>query len=124
MKIVDRETFLSLPPGTVYAEFNGELEFESLNIMYGGQDFGDHSFWSSQELGPWSCETITADDGMPFLAVQAMAKGEGRGFDQNCAGRDEDYHESPRKFCVFDNDDVRKLRDLLTEALVLTGGEA
>lgn len=119
MKIVDRETFLKLPEGTVYSEFNpcvfGELCIKGESIGSEENGFGS---WCYQPIAD-AVETNGPGDigGQLFdLTEDSLANGTSMKMDFDCSQRDGFYDED-QLFAVWERQDVEALIARLQETL-------
>jgi len=109
MKIVNRDTFLSMPPNTVYANYKpcffGEIciKGETLN--------NDFSFQSLLNIKSESSEE--------FISILEDARANGNSFqlDLDCEGRD-GLFDKDQLFAIFEKQDVIMLIDRLSECLI------
>ena len=117
MKIVNRETFLALPAGTLYATYQpcifGDLMIKDESVEDASGKPID--FWK-QELIPWF-ET-SRDSGAWIDALTSIeAGGQSPVFDFDYPSRDGLFEES-QLFAVFEKRDVEALLARLNQALV------
>lgn len=118
MKIVNRETFLALPAGTLYATYQPCI-FDELMIKgdtsYSPTINGPIDFWK-QELIPWF-ET-SRDSGMYIDTLASIeAGGQSPAFDFDYPSRGGLFEED-QLFAVFEKRDVEALIARLNQALV------
>jgi hypothetical protein len=104
MKIVDRKTFLAMPPGVVFNKFSfGNLGEPCIKGETWGNDF------LVQYL-----DTLECDPGIEYLNTRfRLEKGESIPLDFNCQGRD-GLFEDEQLFAVWDGTDVAALIERLT----------
>jgi hypothetical protein len=107
MKIVDRKTFLALPPNTVFAKYSpcniGELKVKLESWTNDFIYFGfDNPLDKDNEVFIDTCERMGAGESAP-LDIEATAR-DGC-FDEN------------QLFCVYDKDDVQAIICKLKECL-------
>lgn len=108
MRIVDRTTFLAMPPGTVFAKFEphvfGSWAIKERTI---GNDF------VVQDLEPWF--GLGSED--HFSALDQLVAGEpSPPLDFDCAGRD-GLFDKDQLFALLDRDDVAALIARLQQAV-------
>ena len=112
MKIVDRQTFLGMPAGTIYAKFDPHSIREP---AIKGQTIG--SDWVVQSLTPYF--EGADDDGAYFYIIDAMMAGkESPPVDYDFNGRD-GLFDQEQLFAVWSADDVRRLMTALRDAIAL-----
>ena len=112
MKIVNRETFLNMPDGTVYSKYE-PCNFGELSIMGGrcGNDYIDQSITT-----PWfqGCH----DSGSWFDVLDKIQNGEpSPRMDFDCAGRD-GFFDADQLFAVWEKQDILDLIKRLLEVVV------
>lgn len=116
MKIVDRKTFLSMPPETVYAKYTPSV-FDGLNIkgdtIYGLN--GEAIDWFYQSIG---ADAIDAHDSAAWGALLDESQEEGKSLvmDFECQGRDGCFDDD-QLFAVFEKADVVALIERLKRCL-------
>ncbi|MDF1505786.1 hypothetical protein [Roseisolibacter sp. H3M3-2] len=110
MRIVDREAFLQLPAGTLFAKYE-PISFGPLLIK---GDTSSADFWV-QDLLPWP-EGV--DDSLQYFdAMEKVAAGGASGpLDFNCEARD-GLFDHDQLFAVLDRSDVEALIERLGQAL-------
>lgn len=109
MRVVDRETFLALPPGTLFAKFEPDV-FGPLQLKADtcGEDFVCveliPSFEGVRDCGDWHevLDRMVAGEASPPLRYDSY-------------GRD-GYFDRDQLFAVFEERDVRALLDHIIEA--------
>lgn len=111
MRIVDRKTFLSLPPKTLYRKYQPQI-YGDLNIKFDTLPFND---WINLEThgdieGSMCCGTNSD------LHSVAQYTGDTYRFDLDSCGRDGCYDDD-QLFAVYDNEDIQQLIDKLKECL-------
>lgn len=109
MKIVDRKTFLTLPPGILYCKTK-PCHFGDIAIKY---DTWTND-WIYQSF-PYFQEESDSSDAY-FEAYQKLEKGESLTLDVDCAGRDGLYEED-EKFLIYEEKDIRILIEKLQTLL-------
>lgn len=109
MKIVNREQFLALPPGTLFSKFSPQY-FEHLSIK------GDT--WTNDFLVQEIADAVDASNSEEFGNVLDLAVEHGSSFklDLDNMGRDGCFDEG-QLFAVWERQDVEKLIDRLNHAL-------
>lgn len=110
MKIINREQFLKLPRGVLYAKY-APCYFENLAIKDEYEHFIND--WYFQEL--IEIETKDNEDFSEVL-FRAEETGESIGLDYNCVSRDGLYEEN-QLFAVFEKEDVINLIKLLQNSV-------
>lgn len=105
MRIVDRKTFLALPPGILYHPATS-YDFGNFAIKYQnlGEDFVVQDFPYFED-----CEDF-------IEACERLEKGESLTLDVDFAGRDGLY-EKDRKFLIYEEKDIRILIEKLQTLL-------
>ncbi|WP_084398297.1 hypothetical protein [Henriciella aquimarina] len=121
MRIVDRETFLNLPAGTVFMKFPDQPEDGSYFALDGDGEV--QIKWRTSSGVDFVCQNLVPfpegwhDDGDVSANQIAMLRGEeGKPADYDCAGRD-GLFDQDQLFLVWDTDSHQKLIDLLQRAL-------
>lgn len=112
MRIVNRQTFLKLPAGVLYAVYQKTGDFGTLNI----KDDTMFSFdGSAIDFCYQNCMEIEADGAEEWLKVLTDAKDNGSSFnlDLNCGSRDGMFDDA-MLFAVFEQADLDSLRTLLS----------
>lgn len=113
MRIVDRATFLAMPPGTVFAKYEPTGITTDLGIMEGamGEDFVE------QPLSLFWFEGHTDDSGTHMAALCAMEANPDMSLPVtfDFAGRDGCFDQDQR-FAVFEPHDLDALIARLIEA--------
>lgn len=104
MRIVDRETFLSLPENTVYCTYAPRV-FGPIEIK--GESLAND--WYLQSL-----DTVAGD--CTDSVLEAAEVGAPFRFDLDCQGRDGCY-DNATKYAVWDNEDVESLISRLKECI-------
>ena len=104
MKLVDYETFIRMPSGTIFAPYTPCVLEEELSIkMNAGREIdGEHWFNGVMPLIPW------IDGGTGLYEIGDEAEAEFWSFD----GDNNDYQEY-KMFLIFDAKDVDKLIEVL-----------
>ena len=112
MRIVDRQTFLGLPAGTLFAkvETPPTIDFGPLEIK--GDTCVGVDFYVQRIIGDIAG---TNDSGEWFAAYEAMVDGEERKPDFAIESRD-GLFDADQLFAVYDADDTSALIDRLKEA--------
>ena len=115
MKIVDRKTFLELPPGTVYAKYQphmyDEMAIKEDTIKL---DDGTPIDWIYQSIIPSFRNSNGSDD---FDLVGPMVDGgQSAELDYHCCGRDGCF-EDEQLFAIWEREDHAALISRLTAAL-------
>lgn len=114
MKIVDRKTFLDLPPGTVYAKYKpcvfGGLAIKEESMVFADGYSGD---FVKQGLGV-EIECGGSDEWI--IQIEKAEKGEEVPLDFYCAGRD-GLFEQDQLFAIFSKKDVKDLIKRLEDCL-------
>lgn len=119
MRIVDRETFLALPPGTVFAKFGGP-DGDPTDAFFGevaikcdtcGRDFVYQDLLGQFE--GWTGSDSHFDEIERMIADQSH---ESPPLDYESAGRDGLFDDKQR-FAVFSQEDTRRLIARLQSAL-------
>jgi hypothetical protein len=106
MRIVSRNEFLALPPGTVYCKY------WSLGIL------GDICIKEETVHGDWWFQSLTKTDAKnteEFDLAENSSSYE-INLDLNCLDRD-GFFEEEDKFAVFNDNDVRQIINVLQETL-------
>ncbi len=120
MRIVDRQTFLAMPAGTVYAKYE-PCCFEELSIK--GDTINDLSGRAIDFLSQQIVDAVQCRGSDEFFSILDAAQNEGKTvtFDFNCEGRDGcfDYEQL---FSVWDAIDVAALIARLQATLVGPAG--
>ncbi|MGV2495051.1 hypothetical protein [Pelagerythrobacter aerophilus] len=111
MNIVDRQTFLLLPAGTVYAKVTDAETGEFGAVCIKGETVGTD--WYEQRLIGEFTEVDSADDRTE--AMSAMRRGESRTPDFETRRRD-GLCKADQLFAVFEQADVIALTFRLTRA--------
>lgn len=116
MRIVNREEFLRLPAGTIFAKYAdqkpGVVTLDSGKIAI--KEETCHEDFVVQELDPWfeGCN----DSGDWSDVYERMLEGErSPPVDYDFAGRDGEF-DRDQLFLVWEKDDARKLIDRLEQA--------
>lgn len=115
MRIVNRQQFMELPPGTIYRKFITPYAFGELEVKFDSLRMpnGEHSDFVCMGLA----EVEWDETSQMFERLdEMMEQGASYPLDLDCAGRDGCF-EPDAMFLVFERDDVVKLRDFLTELL-------
>lgn len=109
MKIVNRKTFLEMPPGTVYAKFEPCI-FGNLCI----KDDSLSNDWFYQNI----VDAIDVNDSGEFgdVLFRANDTGESIPMDFHCLGRD-GFFDNDQLFAVFERKDIEALIERLKEAI-------
>lgn len=110
MKIVNRQKFLSLPKGVLYAKFDPEnYEFGEIAIK---ENTLTQDWWNQDLI------EVKANDSAELDNVLSKAVEEGKSFslDYECVGRDGLY-EDDFLFAVFEKEDVIKLIERLEKTV-------
>lgn len=108
MKIVNRETFLTLPPHTLYATVPVTRRLDMLAVK--GETIGDD--WSKAYIPDWECEDSTDWHNI----YESMLAGSSVPMSTEEYGRDGGFEPSER-FLVFERADLLKLRDVVERAI-------
>lgn len=113
MRIVNRATFLTLPPGTLYCKVSGDpcMQFMGAVCIKGDSMSND---WVEQELSGWFTDCNDSRDLM--TAWGEMRAGGEREVDFDCGCRDGLFDED-QHFAVFSFQDHTNLIARLTKAL-------
>jgi len=108
MKIVNHETFLKMPPNTVYTEFE-PCVFSDLRIK--GETW-NNDFCFQDVLN------VKAEGSEEFIDVLENARKNGNSFqlDLDCEGRDGLFNEK-QLYAVFEKQDITMLIDRLKECI-------
>lgn len=111
MRIVNRQTFLKLPAGVLYAVYQKTGDFGTLSVK------DDTSFGfdgSAIDFFYQNCMEIEADGSEEWLKVLTDAEDNGSSFnlDLNCGSRD-GLFDDDMLFAVFEQADLDSLRTLL-----------
>lgn len=106
MKLVDFATFLSMPPGTVYAKYKPAY-FYDFGVKW--DTLGTRDFVQQQIV-----DSLPGPD--PMDAIYRLEDGESVPVDLDRAGRDGNFDES-QQFAVWEPEDVAALIDLLKSTL-------
>lgn len=105
VKIVDRNTFLAMPQGTVYQKYEpcvfGELEIKG-ETLAGGID------WFAWTLGPWFEDTNGSVEYFDLLEHARVSTEEIGPMDFEIQGRDGCFDED-QLFAVWSKEDVEGL---------------
>lgn len=119
MKIVDRQTFLALPEGTLFCKYaTGEVGVGTLLIKgetctdTGGKAI-DFMYQDIADAWPKDCDHT----GDLVDAYEEMKQGKDRPLDFDCQGRD-GLFEQDQLFAVWSADDVKALIYRLEQAKV------
>ncbi len=109
MKIVDRKTFLAMPPGTLFAKYE-PCNFDVLQIK--GESIANIDFWSQRIAGSIDCE-----DSGEFIDILLHAQQTGASVpvDVECQDRD-GLFEDEQMFAVWESKDVERLLDRIHQA--------
>ena len=112
MKIVDRQTFLQMPAGTIYAKVSmGAYDFEAVEIKSNTVSGVD---WYSQRLVG---DFVGDKDSNDWLdSVEAMHNSEERAVDLDIECRD-GLFDRDQLFAVFDKTDAEALLARIAAAL-------
>jgi len=115
MRIVDRETFLQMPTGTVYAKYE-PCCFEEVSIK------GETCYGFKGEAIDWFCQSLNSpnfegvnDSGAWMHHLDAIQAGEPSGKLEEVESRD-GLFDSDQLFAVWELADVRFLITLLANA--------
>jgi hypothetical protein len=108
MKIVNRETFLNMPPNTVFAKYK-PCFFDELCIK--GETWHE-DFWSQSLIN------IESDNSGEFIDILENARINGNSFrlDLDCEDRDALF-EKDQLFAIFEKQDIVVLIERLKECL-------
>jgi hypothetical protein len=112
MKIVDRKTFLSKPPGTLFSKYQpchfGEL-------MVKGETWGND--FLMQDIA----NAVACDNDREFDSLLEDAERSGSSFqmDFDCQGRD-GLFEGDQLFAIWEGRDIEGLQSLLSKAALST----
>jgi len=114
MKILNRDQFLKMPPGTVYSKYEPvffydiEIKGDSIYFNGGGNDFGCQHIKDAVDAG-------SSED---FADILLAAEETGGSFkmDFDCQGRD-GLFEDDQLFAVWEKEDVEALIKRLEETL-------
>ena len=111
MKIVNRETFLKMPPNTVYTEYE-QCTFGELMIK--GETWEYNDFLEQRVL---EVESDSGDFGELVDILEAAEK-EGKSFnlDLQCEGRNGLFDDN-QLFAIFEKQDVEMLIEQLKECV-------
>ena len=114
MKIIDRKTFLEMPPGIIYAKYE-PCNFGGLNIKW------ESMIHANDYSGDFVCQglgvEVKCDDSDEFESQCSKAeKGEEIDLDFECAGRD-GLFEKDQLFAILSKKDVELLINRLQETL-------
>ena len=110
MKIVNRDTFLSLPMNTLFCKYESIGNFSGLEIKVNNPDsfYPDFVTLSIHDCWPQGC-----NDSSEFIdKMQACEKGEEFEWDYEDTGRDGLY-DNGQLFAVYDQEDIGRLINLL-----------
>jgi hypothetical protein len=112
MRIVDRQTFLSLPCPTVYIKIKSRwLTDELLSIKIGNMT----NDWTYQTLN--SPDGGAKDSGDQFVCLDEMTdQGVSYPIDRECAFRDGCFNSE--LFMIYEKEDIKFLIQALTEVYV------
>ena len=106
MIIVDRKTFLQLPPETLYAKFQGEFD----RVCIKGESFEND--WMEQSITEMKCDS--SDEYNDIIAT--AENGTRFELDLECEGRDGMFDED-QLFVVFQKPDIAVLMKRLERCL-------
>src|SRR4051812_9857957 len=103
MKIVDRKTFLDMPPGTVFAKFGPLPSYVFGDVMIKGET-SSNDFWMQPFI------SIDADDTSDWAEEieQSITTGHSIGLDLDYEVRD-GLFENDQLFAVWEHADVKGL---------------
>lgn len=112
MKVVNRNTFLTMPAGTVFQKYSslgnlGDLEVKACTPGKWTPDFLSCSLTSPWPKGPQNSDEL-------FEKWDKIEKEEEFTFEYEIGSRDGLYEED-QLFCVYDKSDVQALIDTLTK---------
>jgi len=115
MRIVDRQTFLAMPAGTVFSKYEpcvfGNLEIKGESTTRAQGEFVD--FWSQDLAGALKAESSDA-----YLdACDAAEAGQSIAIDLDCQSRDGLY-EQGQLFAVWEQEDIQALIQRLQRAVI------
>ena len=104
MRIIDRATFLKMPPNTVFTKYKPHI-FDELMIK--GESW-TNDFWTQDFL------QLDYDDSLEIFDILDAARKEGKSFnlDLNCECRD-GLFDDDQLFAVFEKQDVEMLIERL-----------
>lgn len=111
MRIVDRKTFLGMPPGTIYCK-GGRWSFGGLTIK--GDSASYSNDWTYLEPGE-----IDAEDSGELLDrwEEMLSTGKSYPMDEEAWRRDGLY-EDDAIFLIFELSDIVKVRNFLTSQIM------
>lgn len=116
MRIVDRATFLALPPGTIYAKFNPcVIEAPAIKWATMGADF------VTQDLVPSFEGCTNGEDEFAVILAMVDEGQESPPVDYDCAGRD-GLFDRDQLFAVWSAEDAKRLIATLQNAVDLLEG--
>ena len=112
MRIVNLDTFIAMPEGTLYSKYSDMRTIEDGPLIKGESMMPQKDF-GYQEINAAIDNAGSSD----FIdKCDAMKYGETVGMDFHCQGRDGCFDED-QLFAVWDRKDVEQLVDRLKEAL-------
>lgn len=111
MRIVSRQTFLKLPAGVLYSNYQKTGDFGSLNVKY--ETLFDFNGRAS-DFCYQNCMEIQADGSEEWLGVIENAENNGASFslDLDCGSRD-GLFDNDQLFAVFEQSDLEAMYDLI-----------
>ena len=117
MRIVDRKTFLALPPGAVFATyapcFFGEWRIKGKSLMHSGtESLGD--FIAEELVSTYPAGSVSSDT--TFDAYDQMVAGKSVTMEP-CDGRDGAFVRD-QLFAVLEASDLALLRTVLAERAI------
>lgn len=106
MKVVDRKTFLALPPGTVYAKFGHPTELSiDMGPLCIKTDYRGSTDWFALELPGWPAHH---DDRELIDVFDRLMGGEDLAPDLD-TGTDDGLFDQDQMFAVLSENDIRAL---------------
>lgn len=110
MKIVNRSTFLSMPPGTVYAK-GKDLCFGGMCIK--GENRGTSDWWVFDPAG------IEFDDTEQFVERMDDMRKNGASYPMDGSVVADGLYEDDALFLLFEDADIVRLIEMLQESLAV-----
>ena len=114
MKIVNRQTFLSLPAMTVFSKYDPFL-FGTLKVKWSNEK-DEHDFIASDLVGDMDCSC--SEEYSDKLELYEKT-GESFSFSLEETCRDGEFNED-QLFCVYEQKDVQQLIDFLQQKVLPT----
>lgn len=114
MKIIDRDTFLTFPSGTVFSKYERSGCFGQLSVKTCNPGFWSEDFCDMELHGGWieGC----SNSGQLFDKINAAEKGEEFRFSLDTDSRDGLFEED-QLFAVYDNEDIQRLMSALQQCI-------